>query len=167
MNIDTTFMRKAKRLLLVVFLINAVLVATHKGEFWPFSIYPMFSKAGKPWTRALLRDVTNTPDSIIWKTHQYPDLPGEVLKTADIGVDNIDYSNFLVKTKVWDSTRTYALRYMLGEEHLQNRRFLAIKVSGSLMQEGGVKSEALPYILFDKDGNHLNPNLTPESYNKP
>lgn len=27
----------------------AVLVGTHEGEFWTFSIDPMFSQAGNPW----------------------------------------------------------------------------------------------------------------------
>jgi hypothetical protein len=46
----------------IILLIYAVLVASHEGEFWPFSIYPMFSQAGNPWTRAMVIDVTDLPD---------------------------------------------------------------------------------------------------------
>jgi len=41
-----------------------ILLATHRGEFWPFSTFPMFSHAGRPWSRTLVRDVTHaSPES--------------------------------------------------------------------------------------------------------
>ena len=43
------------------------LLPSHEGEFWPFSIYPMFSQAGNPWTRAMVLDVTTTPDAELWE----------------------------------------------------------------------------------------------------
>ena len=52
------FIQKSVRITLISFIIYGALVATHEGEYWPFSIYPMFSKAGNPWTRAIVRDVT-------------------------------------------------------------------------------------------------------------
>lgn len=35
--------------------VYGLLVAIHLGEFWPFSIYPMFSQTGNPWTGAAER----------------------------------------------------------------------------------------------------------------
>lgn len=45
------------RLLVGTFLVSGCLLATNLGEFWPFSIYPMFSKAGGAWTRAVVLEV--------------------------------------------------------------------------------------------------------------
>ena len=45
------------RLLLGAFWISGALLATNLGEFWPFSIYPMFSKAGGEWTRAVVLEI--------------------------------------------------------------------------------------------------------------
>lgn len=158
------FIKKAGRILLILFLINAVLVSTHKGEFWPFSIYPMFSVAGKPWTRAILRDVTNEPDSVIWSVHEYPDLPGEPISTIEIGIDQIDYSNFVCKTKDWDQKRLEALRYMISQEVIEGKKFLALKVSGRLVGSDGVESKALPFILIEENNFELNPALDRSAY---
>ncbi|UXX79555.1 hypothetical protein N7E81_00320 [Reichenbachiella carrageenanivorans] len=158
------YRKQAGKTLLILFLINALLVSTHLGEFWPFSIYPMFSKAGKPWTRALIRDVSDVPDSLIWQTYTYPDLPGIPATTLDLEIDNIDYSNFVCKTKNWQIQRVNALRYMIGEPHLKGRKLLAVKVSGRLMSHAGVETLALPFILFDEHGYSLNPTLDSSQY---
>ncbi|MEP2024447.1 MAG: hypothetical protein ABJH98_13645 [Reichenbachiella sp.] len=158
------FRKQARRILLLLFIVNGFLVATHKGEFWPFSIYPMFSKAGQPWTRALIRDVSDMPDSLIWKITNYPDLPGNPATTTSLEIDNIDYSNFVCKTKDWNNDRVAALRFMIGEEHLKNRRLLAVKVSGRLTDDSNVETSALPFILFDQKGNHFNPSLDTSIY---
>lgn len=158
------FRKQAGKILLIIFGVNAVLVASHKGEFWPFSIYPMFSKAGKPWVRALIRDVSDVPDSLIWKTYNYPELPGLPATTESLKIDNIDYSNFVCKTKNWTNKRTEALRYMIGEEHIESRRLLVVKVSGQLSDQSGVNTLALPFILFDQQGNHFNPDLDQSKY---
>lgn len=158
------YRKQAGKTLLILFLINALLVSTHLGEFWPFSIYPMFSKAGKPWTRALIRDVSDVPDSLIWQTYAYPALPGSPATTLDLEIDNIDYSNFVCKTKDWQVQRVNALRYMIGESHLKGRKLLAVKVSGRLAADTGVETLALPFILFDEYGYALNPTLDSTQY---
>ncbi|SMD32975.1 hypothetical protein SAMN04488029_1336 [Reichenbachiella faecimaris] len=158
------FRKQAGKILLIIFSINALLVATHKGEFWPFSIYPMFSKAGQPWTRALIREVSEVPDSLIWKTYNYPDLPGRPATTEALGIDNIDYSNFVCKTQNWNNQRVEALRYMIGENHIKNKKLLVIKVQGQLTGTSGVSASALPFILFDQQDNHFNPQLDPSIY---
>src|SRR5690625_1138715 len=63
---------KALKILGVLFLVHAILVSTHEGEFWPFSIYPMFSQAGNPWARAMVLDVTDLEESELWVEHVYP-----------------------------------------------------------------------------------------------
>src|SRR5262245_41465505 len=68
--------RRAALALAGVSLAHALLAATHGGEFWPFSIYPMFSQAGRSWARALV--VEAQPNDLPQLAAQYrlDDLPG-------------------------------------------------------------------------------------------
>lgn len=158
------FSQKALKVLYVVLIINCVLVATHLGEFWPMSIYPMFSKAGQPWTRALVHDYTNVPDSTIWEMRSYDTLPGKNVSIRAMGVDQIDYSNFVSKTKTWDEKRVTALRFMLGEDQYQNKDLMIMKVNGRLIGDDSVGVEIVPYLLFKSDTTLFNPNLSQSEY---
>lgn len=158
------FRKRAFKLLLIILVVDLALVATHKGEFWPFSIYPMFSKAGNPWTRALVRDVTDVPDSLLWEVYDFDTLAGEPVSMKEIGVDQIDYSNFVSKTKNWDQKRIDALRFMLGEEHLEDKRWMIMKVRGALIGDDSVNVQITPFLLFKRDTTLLNPELSTEDY---
>lgn len=147
-------------------LVFAVLVATHLGEFWPFSIYPMFSRGGRTWTRALVRDVANVPDSLVWQTTDFNNLTGKPVVLPEYGVDQIDYSNFMSKTKEWDAKRVQALRNMFKEENLKGNKWLTMKVSGHLEGKDSVVIEALPFWLLSEDSSFRNPNLPLEAYHK-
>jgi hypothetical protein len=166
MSEEKTKQRNPIKILGITLVIFAVLVATHLGEFWPFSIYPMFSQGGRTWTRALVRDVANVPDSLVWQTTGFNDLPGKPVVLPDYGVDQIDYSNFMSKTKEWDAKRVQALRDMFKEENLQGSKWLAMKVSGQLEGADSVVVEALPFWLLTADSSYKNPNLPPETYFK-
>lgn len=158
--------KKSIRVTLITLVIYGVLVATHLGEYWPFSIYPMFSQAGNPWTRALVRDVTTVEDSELWEVTSIDDLIGDPVAMASIGVDQIDYSNFVSKTKDWSPKRVAALRTMLGEEYLRDRNWMIYKVDGKLIGNDSVSVHATPWLLFKRDTTLLNPNLSPEAYSK-
>ena len=122
------FIQKSVRITLISFIIYGALVATHEGEYWPFSIYPMFSKAGNPWTRAIVRDVTSVTDTLLWNTTSIEPLQGDPVSMKEIGVDQIDYSNFVSKTKTWNSNRVSALRTMFGEEYISKNDWMIYKV---------------------------------------
>lgn len=66
------FPKRALHIVGGVLVVYALLVATHLGEFWPFSIYPMFSQAGTPWTRAVVRELPSQTDpdtlSMDWRS---------------------------------------------------------------------------------------------------
>ena len=88
---------KGLKIIGILFLVHALLVATHEGEFWPFSIYPMFSQAGNPWARAMVLDVSELEDSEMWEDQAYPLASDEsVVSLRTLGIDQIDYSNFVV-----------------------------------------------------------------------
>ncbi|WP_018126688.1 hypothetical protein [Balneola vulgaris] len=159
-----SFKKKSIRVTLISFLIYGFLVATHEGEYWPFSIYPMFSKAGQPWTRALVRDMANVPEVEIWETTNLDSLKGNPISMRAIGVDQIDYSNFVSKTKNWNSQRISALRTMLGNEDVNSNTWMIYKVKGQLIGSDSVEVKAIPYLYFKRDTTLFNPSLPKTDY---
>lgn len=127
-----------------------VLVGTHEGEFWPFSIYPMFSQAGNPWNRAVLVRLDSTETaSFTWDAIAFDDLPGDVAPLRDLGADNIDYANFVSKTKEWSPERAEGLRRMLALVVGENESYVAFKVHGRRdAHDGVVRLSAHPVAQF-------------------
>lgn len=142
-----SFQKQSTRYLLLTLLAYALLVAPHEGEFWPFSIYPMFSQAGNPWTRALVRDVSATPDSVKWQATDLENLNGSPIALRELGVDQIDFANFISKTEMWTSQRKSALQVMFGEENIKDRELMIMKVHGRLIGEDSVTVQAVPLLL--------------------
>lgn len=151
--------RTSVRLLTGTLLVYALLVATNLGEFWPFSIYPMFSQGGHPWSRALVRDVTHADAPVPWDTLTLADLPGEPFATLDHGIDPIDLANFVSKTKRWDAERLDGLARMFEAEHLDGRRLLVMRAHGRLSDSDTVAVSFVPYVLLQQDSLALNPHL--------
>jgi hypothetical protein len=163
-NTTDSAVKRSVRIMLITIVIYAVLVATHLGEFWPFSIFPMFSKAGQPWTRAMAKDITDYEGNDIWTLTLVEELPGETFSMRAHRVDQIDYSNFVSKTRNWLPARVQGLRNMLGEHHLENRRVMIYKVSGRLSDGDSVKVEAIPFLLLEADTSLFNPHLPHSNY---
>lgn len=146
-------------------LVYAVLVSTHKGEFWPFSIYPMFSKAGRPWTRALVQDVSNQPDSLYWQTTDIEHLHGPVVALQNTGVEQIDFSNFVSKTDDWDQKRKQAIAKMFHASSLSgDTKWIVTKVRGHLTEDDSVIVDAIPFLMVTRDSVYENPLLPANSY---
>ena len=91
--------------MLATLVVYALLVATHLGEFWPFSIYPMFSQGGKAWSRAVVLDVSQDIDAINWDTTSTTNLRGEPYALHERGLEAADLANFVHKTRLWDRQR--------------------------------------------------------------
>lgn len=150
--------KKPMKILGWTLLVYALLVSTHLGEFWPLSIYPMFSQAGNPWDRALVREIPDTAD-MQWESVGIDHLAGNAVAVKDMGVDQIDYSNFVSKTKTWTPKRINSLRYMFGEQNIKTMNLGIYKVSGRLTSDDSVLIEYQPYFLFTADTTLSNPNL--------
>lgn len=142
-----SFQKKSTQYLFGVLAVFALLVAPHEGEFWPLSIYPMFSKAGNPWTRALVRDFTATPDSLKWKSTDLEGLNGTPVALQEYGVDQIDFANFVSKTETWTPKRKRALQIMFRKENIKDRKIMVMKVQGRLVDNDSVTVEAIPLLL--------------------
>jgi hypothetical protein len=132
-----------------------ILVGTHEGEFWPFSIYPMFSQAGNPWDRAVLVRLDSAETAIFsWESIAFDDLPGDVAPLRELGADNIDYANYVGKTKEWSPERAEGLRRMLALTVGGNESYVAYKVHGRRdAHDGIVRLSAVPVAQFTMDEN--------------
>jgi len=145
-------------------MLQILLVATHLGEFWPFSIYPMFSKGGRTWTRALVRDVEAVSDSLAWQSVSLNQLKGSPVALPDYGLDQVDYANFVYKTRNWDDMRIQGLRDLFKEENLRNKKWLAMIVRGYLNDADSVVALATPLFILTGDSTFKNPNLPEAAY---
>lgn len=156
-------LRRAGRLLLCTFLVYGVLVATHRGEFWPFSIYPMFSQAGNPWSRAVVRDVSEADRPPPWTPSSRRNLPGRPFALQSLRISNIDLSNFVSKTDTWTPQRVDGLRSQFSD-HLADHTLLVMRVNGR-MREGrdSVVVEYVPYVYLHADSSALHPKLRPDA----
>ena len=149
--------RKARAGLLLLLVLYAVTCAAHDGEFWPFSIYPMFSRAGHPWTRALVRDVEQLPGTP-WAARGIDALPGRPVALRDIGVFQNDLANYLAKTPRWNAESVGGLASMFAAVDLEGRNLIVYRVVGRIA--GGAPGvSATPVICLTADGALLNPEL--------
>lgn len=142
--------------LTTTFAAYAALVATHRGEFWPFSIYPMFSLAGRPWRRALMVEVAPSAE-VEWVPTTLDALPGPPVSTASIGISTNDMSKFVQLTDVWDDERIATLREQWSPVLAEGRSLLLFRADGHLERGGEVVTELTPLVRLDTDGHRVNP----------
>lgn len=149
---------KALRLIGIVLAVYALLVATHKGEFWPFSIYPMFSQAGHPWTRALVREMPpeTTAESLDWSAVPFSEVAGEPYPLSPRNINQNDVANYVSKTDRWTPDRIRGLRSLFAKNRTLNAPLLVYRVRGALAGDS-VSVTATPVLLFAPDTTHLNP----------
>lgn len=105
-------------------------MAAHEGEFYPFSIFPMFSQAGKPWTRVLVREADAMPAD--WSDRALGDLPGAIVPLSPLGVPQNDVSTFVGKTNRWSDTSTQTLSRFIAPATRRHAGVLVYRVVGRL-----------------------------------
>ncbi len=143
-------------------LINILLVATHLGEFWPFSIFPMFSQAGKEWSRGVVEQVEDSSRADLWETKSISEIENRILPLKDYGIHEIDFANFITKTKVWNEKRLNGMRSTFQIDQYPGEMWLATRVRGYMDERDSVVIEAIPMFLFTADTTIKNPHLFPE-----
>lgn len=155
-----SFRQRSTRILGVSLGVIGILLATHLGEFWPFSIYPMFSQAGKTWTRSLIKDVTHESAEKIWEVHMDVDhLPGDNFAITTVGINQNDVANYLQKAGRW-TDRTVGGMRRLFEEELPYRDLLLYRVQGGYGPDGKtIQIKYTPFMLMKADTTIINPNL--------
>ena len=144
--------RRAKRAVLWTIGVCGFLLATHLGEFWPFSIYPMFSRAGRPFTRSVVREVG--PDVRVGQGPYGLDaLPGKPFPLAPVGIAQNDIANFVSKTAEWTPERKQAMQHVFAE-HTQDRRLVVFAARGA-PAAAGVEVTYRPIIELSASGPKL------------
>lgn len=156
-------LQKFKRILFITLLLNVLLVATHQGEFWPFSIFPMFSQAGQPWSRGLVEQVNDKNRSNLWQVKPLKEVEQRVLPLQNYGIHEIDYANFISKTTTWDKERINGLRSTFSMEEHPGQKWLATRVEGYLSEDNEVVIKTYPMLLITSDTTYKNPNLFPDT----
>lgn len=156
--------KKGIRIICVTFLVYGALVATHQGEFWPFSIYPMFSNAGQPWTRALVLDISETSADELWNRRSLNKLYGKPVSIKEFGVDQIDFSNFVSKTEAWTPQRIHAMYTMFENDNLADRSIMVLRASGSFVTQDSVAVNLTPLFIITADTIMQNPNMDFSQY---
>lgn len=147
--------RRAGRSLACIFIIYALLVGTHLGEFWPFSIYPMFSTAGQPWTRVLVHALPPELDeSVMWRSGEPAELPGEVFPLGKHGIYQNDLSNYIGQTRTWTPERIEGVESMFRGRVEDDEQVMIYRVRG-VLENDRVRVSATPLMLVAPPDVHL------------
>lgn len=141
--------RRTLKALGAVALCYVALIATHGGEFWPFSVYPMFASAGKPWQRALVR-VVSAGDDGSPAGHALSELPGSPLPLGEHGVPQNDLSSLVQRAERWSDAELEALGTMFADLPCR-APLLVLRVRGSL-EAGELSERATPVARVGCDG---------------
>ena len=139
----------ARRALWTTLGIVTVLLATNLGEFWPFSIYPMFSRAGRPWTRSIVREL-EPGEAIPGGALPYDQLPGQPFALIPNGLQQNDVANIASKTEQWTPKRVEALEKLFANV-THSRRLLLLSAHGKLVN-GQVEVRFAPLAELDASG---------------
>ncbi len=155
---ENSIEKRATTITLVVLLIYGILVAFHEGEFWPFSIYPMFSQGGNSWTRTVVRDVTENGGQIDWGATSVDQLPGVSFPLTPNDVDPIDVANFVSKTREWTPSRIEGLASTFSRSRA-SRHLLVFKVDGHIDDRDSVIVSYVPYVFITDDSTVVSPSI--------
>lgn len=152
--------RRALRALFALTALGVVLLATHKGEFWPFSVYPMFSSAGSAWDRVLVRRVALPLPRDPWQDVGVAELPGVPVALEPLGVEQNALTELVKQTERWDTPRLEALRALLAPV-AGDRPLMLFRIHGDIDETGRTTMRATPIVRLGARDASLNPALEP------
>jgi len=151
---STATASRATKALIGVGIAHALLAATHGGEFWPFSIYPMFSRAGRPWARALVIEAGPSPlRQQLDAQYRLDDLPGTPLGLEALGIPQNDVSSLVQRADHWGVPEIAALKHLFGSLPCQHA--LIVLVVRGRLAEGGVDYVATPVAALQCAGDRV------------
>lgn len=140
---------RAGKALKVLLAVAIVLLATHKGEFWPFSIFPMFSKAGRPFTRSVVRELA--PGETYARTPQtLASLPGRPFPLQPVDIAQNDVASMVSASGPWTPERVESARRLFASQ-LAAHRLLVLSAQGA-PSERGVDVTFRPLLELSSQG---------------
>ncbi|MCS3698348.1 hypothetical protein [Salinibacter ruber] len=118
----------------------------------------MFSQAGNPWTRAVVRELPSQtdPDTLSWEAVSLQELPGAPYPVAPKGINQNDVANYVSKTDRWTDERVQGLRSLFTKGRTLSSPLLVLRVRGKL-EADTVAVTATPVLLFEPDTTRLHP----------
>ena len=119
----------------------------------------MFSQAGNPWSRGLIEEVQDSSRTDLWEIKPLEEIENRVLTMEDYGIHEIDFANYISKTKVWDDGKLNGLRSTFQIDQYPGKMWMATRVRGYLTENDSVVIETIPMFLFTADTTIKNPNL--------
>lgn len=132
--------------------VGVVLVATHLGEFWPFSIFPMFSRSGRPWRNALVVALDDSDAELVGRTWTLAELPGPIVALEPLGIPQRDFAKLLVEERSWTDQGAQHLRDVLTPALRSHARLLVVDVRGDLDARSELRITARPFAELRADG---------------
>jgi hypothetical protein len=99
--------------------------------------------------------------SVIWAEKSIGSIDLQrIVPVKELGVDQIDYSNFISKTERWTTGRIGALRTLFPENTLRGKKVLVAKATGKLAVNDSVSVVITPLFLIDADTIRVNPEIS-------
>jgi hypothetical protein len=154
---------RVKKILLITILINIVLVSTHRGEFWPFSIFPMFSIAGQPFVRGVVVEVEDLSQAGLWEVKPLSEIDDRVIPLQKYGISPFDFANYIKKTEHWDAEKINGLRSTFQIERYPDKMWMITRVKGFFNEDNEIFIYTYPMFLLTSDTTYKNPNLFSDS----
>jgi hypothetical protein len=144
--------RRFVRVLVGVIAAYLILVALHHGDFWPFSRFPMFARSAKPWSRALLRELTPAEVNGPWRDVSESELPGKNVNLHPLHKSQDDISTVVGKMrgKIKPEQQRFLAEYFA--EARATRHLVLYAARGKLLPGRIVSVHFHPLVLLGPDG---------------
>lgn len=129
-----------------------LLITLHKGEFWPFSRFPMFSQSGKPWRLGLVRELSREelaqPLLEVWEK----ELPGRPFPLHRHHINQDDLS--AVIRPMWDGVKPEHTELLAQyfKEHRATQNLVLYLVRGALRKDHTVRIRFRPLAVMTSEG---------------
>jgi hypothetical protein len=117
----------------------ALLVGTHKGEFFPFSLFAMFSSGGRPWVRATVRELKGETAELSCASVPAEALPGEPFPIRTVGLDQNDLSKFLLPLAIDPVAADLVLLERMFDVPRRTRELVIYRARGAREANGSIQ----------------------------
>jgi len=158
---DELALRRFKQLLGGVIAAWFLLIYTHGGEFWPFSKFPMFARSGRPWSTALVRELSADELAQPLLEVEEQALPGQPFALGRQHINQDDLTSVIrpmLKGVTPEHTELLA-RYF--QKQRATRHLVLYVVRGAKAPKKTIQIRFQPLAIIGPDGVRAVPATTP------
>jgi hypothetical protein len=144
-------LRRFKRLFWGLIAAYLLLIYTHHGDFWPFSKFPMFSRSGKPWTVAFVREVSSADLAKPLLEVSEQELPGQqfLLHSSHMNQDDL---SAVIRPMLKGMTAEHAAQLASYFQQQRATRNLVLYAARGARAEGTVLVSFRPLAILTPEG---------------